>query len=181
MKIVIDPGHGGRDPGAIGANGCHEELINLKIAGRVKALLENYHDVSITRVFRGLSSNHELSLAARVKMAENSDLLVSIHCNAHTDPKARGIEVFYYPGSVPGLMAAQKVLIYAGETIEAIAGYRIPNRGAKANREFYLLNRTVCPAILIECGFISNPDECKLLTSPLGEIAFGAAIAAALL
>ena len=181
MKILIDPGHGGRDPGAIGVNGCHEELINLKIANRVKSLLENYHDVSITRRYNQLAADQELSLATRVKMSEKSDLFVSIHCNAASSSEARGIEVFYFPGSVQGLISAKKVIIYAGETIEAIAGYRLSIRGAKANDGFYVLRNSVCPAILIECGFISNPDECKLLTSPLGEIAFGAAIAAALL
>ena len=149
-KYIIDPGHGGKDPGAVGG-WLTEAKVVLDISKRVKRLLEEAgYEVVLTRVDDTIPSWN-----ARVELAEKEDLFISIHCDSFIDPNANGSTVFHYPGSVAGEAFAQKV----NEEIAKIPGLR--DRGVKTGT-WWVLRKTKCPAILVECAFISNAQDRKL-------------------
>jgi len=151
ILICIDPGHGGRDPGAIGPTGLTEKSVNLDIALRLKDKLRNAgYSVIMTR-----ESDVYKSLAERVDIANNSgaNVFISVHNNAFTLPTPNGTET-YYSTSSPGL--SRNLAIYVNsETIKQINTY---NRGVKT-ADFYVLKNTHMISSLIEGVFISNPAE----------------------
>lgn len=155
-KIWVDAGHGGSDPGAVGANGLLEKSINLEVARELVSLLfgKGYR-VGATRL-----ADEYMSLSERCRRANafQADVFVSIHCNAADVPTANGIETAHYPTSRNGMQLAR--LIQA----ELVAATGLRDRGAKyAN--FQVLRDTAMPAVLVELGFISNPREEELLRS----------------
>ncbi len=158
--IIIDPGHGGADPGAV-ANGLLEKDLNLGISLKLKELLTGSGiPVRLTR-----ESDQDLSLEARCDTANNwpADLFLSVHCNGSPDPLAQGLEIFCHPGSAPGTRLARAIhqeLLQLGRR----------DRGIKT-AEFYVLKHTRRPAVLAECGFITNPGEADWLKSHLAEMA----------
>ena len=157
MRIVLDPGHGGKDPGAVG-HGLQEADINLRLAKCLAVELRSKkHAVIMTR-----STDEYLSLAQRSKISNdnNPDLFISLHCNAATNPSAHGIETLCYSLSSKGYifaLAVQKALV---------EGTGLANRGVKARPDLYVLKHTKAPAILIELGFISNPKDAEWLKNP---------------
>lgn len=154
--IVLDPGHGGRDPGAI-ADGIYEKDLNLRITARLYILLKNLgFKVKMTR-----TDDRYLSLGDRAKIANdvNADIFISIHCNAASSNKANGIETLYYPGSDKGKILAGVI------QHNMIDKLNMTNRGVKTRPDLFVLKYTSMPAVLIECGFITNPEENKLLTA----------------
>jgi len=165
--VVIDAGHGGMDPGKVGVNGSLEKEINLAIAMQLKALLEqNDITVIMTRTDdNGLYSetdankkNADMRARIDVLTRANPVLAVSIHQNSFTDQKSRGAQVFYYDGSAEGKRGAE--LIQETMKRELADGN---HRVAKANSSYYLLKKSPCPLVIIECGFLSNPEEEKQL------------------
>ena len=172
MLITCDCGHGGKDPGAIGHIGntpINEKDFNLKIALLVKSFLINAgHEVQITR-----SSDVFVELNDRVKMSNEfkSDLFISIHCDSNTDTAAHGYTVYYYSDN--GRVWAQRVVI--GLTM----GVPLHNRGTDYGN-FEVIRDTHCPAILIECGFMSNQDDLIWLNSATNQIALAKCIAGAI-
>lgn len=168
LTIVIDAGHGGEDPGKVGINGALEKEINLKIAGKVMELLKakNMEVVMTREEDRMLGSvqadNKKLSdMKERVsKMNEaEPDLVVSIHQNSYTDSAVSGAQVFYYSGSTEGERAANIMQ----DTLLSVD--KSNKRKAKANDTYYLLKHVDAPAIIVECGFLSNQEEAqKLIT-----------------
>ena len=162
--IVIDPGHGGSDSGAIGFSGSREKDIALTVAKMMEAeLLKKGAIVVMTRyndkdVYKPHATGKQ-ELQARVDIANknpNADIFVSIHCNAFHNPAANGIETFYYNKSVKDFRLAQ----YLGEELRLASGLK--NRGTK-EANFYVLKHTHMPATLIELGFITNQHEEMLL------------------
>lgn len=169
MLIVLDPGHGGHDPGAVGPTGLRESDIVLDVAKRVRdLLLDSGHKVRLTR-----ETDCYVSLSARAEFAnrERAELFVSVHCNAATDPRAHGTETWYYPSSVNGRRLAE-VLQQA-----LVAALRRRDRGLKTSSNLTVLRRTVMPAALVELAFISNDEEEQLLG--LDEVRMAAATAIA--
>jgi N-acetylmuramoyl-L-alanine amidase len=153
-KLVIDLGHGGNDPGAVGQNGTHEASVVLAIGKEVNELLKGYElDVKFTRL-----SDKFLSLSERSKIANdfNSDYFLSIHINSASDRSVRGIEVWQYSNGNAKLNSFSKGLC---EDVANI--FNIRNRGVKLNKEFSVLRNTKMPACLIEIDFISNIDAEK--------------------
>lgn len=156
-KIVIDPGHGGRDTGAKRA-GMREKDVNLAVAERVAAILRKGNfQVVMTR--RG---DADLSLDARADRVRtrNADLYVSIHQNAASNEKASGMEIYFSPVNRyadASLRLAHAVLHHALFELGAKPGGR-HDRGIK-RANFRVIRRADCPAVLLECGFISNPDD----------------------
>ena len=170
--IMIDPGHGGSDPGAGSARG-HEKLFNLQIARKLKrSLLHAGYSVAMTRdgdTFPTLAQR--AALCAKVK----PDLFISIHCNSSASKSTRGIETYVMtPAGAPSTAdskpkhSAQKGNAY--DELNARLGYEIQkalikttdaeDRGLRHAR-FYVLANASCPAVLIECGYLSNASELR--------------------
>ncbi|MCB6201284.1 N-acetylmuramoyl-L-alanine amidase family protein [Extibacter muris] len=166
--VVIDSGHGGNDPGKIGVNDANEKDINLAIAKKVeKRLKKNGIEVVMTRkddttlAKEGDSNKKVQDMKARVQLINETKpaMVVSIHQNSYQDADIRGAQVFYYSHSKEGENTAelmQKALLAVDKD---------NTRQAKANDTYYLLKRTEVPTIIVECGFLSNPEEAaKLVT-----------------
>ncbi len=151
LKIVIDPGHGGSEPGAISKNGVREKDINLDIARRVKVILPT--------VFLTREDDIDVSLEGRVNFAYqvNADVFISIHNNSMPEGRVgTGTETYYFRED--SLILAQCV----HEVLVSKLG--LPDGGVK-RRGFYVIKNSPCPSILIEGAYLSNPSEEKLLVT----------------
>ncbi len=152
--IVIDPGHGGNDTGAMRGNTLEKDLT-LDIALKLRKVLKEkgFNKVIMTR-----TSDTTLSLADRVRIANdyNADLFVSIHINSSVKSEINGIETHYY--SDRGYDVAKVI------HKELISNISATDRGLFKSK-FYVINHTEAPAVLLELGFISNEQEKNLLTS----------------
>ena len=162
MKICIDPGHGGKDPGAIGLSGTYEKNIALAVAKKLAARLSPACQVVMTRTDdRRLGANQKADLSARTTLAnrEQANLFVSIHCNSAASAEATGIETFALAPGGEGERLARSI------QTELVRETKLADRGVKfAN--FAVLRKTAMPAVLVELGFISNPAEERLLRDP---------------
>ncbi|NEQ51121.1 MAG: AMIN domain-containing protein [Leptolyngbya sp. SIO3F4] len=157
IVVAIDPGHGGRDPGAVGIGGLQEKQVILPISQQVAATLrEQGIEVVMTR-----DRDIELDLDPRVQIAEraDADLFVSIHANAInlSRPDVNGLETYYYSNA--GSRFARTV----HDTILRAMGMR--DRRVRQAR-FYVIRRTSMPAILIEVGFVTGADDIHNLRDP---------------
>lgn len=153
--IVIDAGHGGKDPGAVNGK-MYEKTAALAIAKKVgKKLQEKGYNVKYTR-----TKDVYFSLGERCRMSNNwdADIFVSIHLNAAANKEAAGIETWRYAN----VGATTRELAKEVQT-ELIAATGARDRGVKTSTTFYVLKHTKAPAVLIEAGFISNDKEAKLL------------------
>ncbi len=164
--IVVDAGHGGFDPGKVGVNNTLEKDINLAIAKKVENLLkESGYVVHMTRTEdRALCEGNE----SRKKMTDMQNrvalidevkpaLAVSIHQNSFS-AGTRGAQVFYYRGAEKSKALAAALQ----NTICEVVGDD-NHRVEKANDSYYMLKKTSCPFAIVECGFLSNPEEEALL------------------
>ena len=167
--VVIDAGHGGKDPGKIGVNQVLEKDINLQIAKRVKTLLEQ-NDVEVVMVREedhGLydedASNKKVQdMKRRMEVIEKSNALlaVSIHQNSYSEEYVHGSQVFYYTTSEKGKCAA---LLMQKQLVEGLEQEN--KRETKANDSYYLLKKSTIPTIIVECGFLSNYAEAEKLNT----------------
>lgn len=166
--IIVDPGHGGFDPGKPGITGKDEKHLNLEIALLLRDYLENAGAIVLmTRTtdddVDGMDGVKHKSkdMAQRKKISEGGDILVSIHQNSFTQPSIHGAQVFFNQKSEDGKLLAQNIQstikTYADET---------NRREAKSNTNYYVLKATQMPAVIIECGFLTNPEEEQKLNSP---------------
>lgn len=165
--VVIDAGHGGFDPGKVGVDDILEKDINLAIALKLKLFLEqNDITVVLTRdedkgLYKEGDSNKKTSdMRNRVEMVNGAgaDLAVSIHQNSFTESSSRGAQVFYHAKSEEGKVLAEILQDQLKKTI-GDGNHRM----AKSNDSYYMLKKTECPFAIVECGFLSNPDEASLL------------------
>lgn len=162
--IVLDPGHGGSDSGAVGPTGVTEKAVSLAVGLKAQKLLSAAgYNVIMTRTTDidvaapGVPDATELQ--ARVdKSPPNTDIFISVHCNAFSNGNAHGVETYHAPGAVKGARLARLL----NEELLRLGG--LENRGTKPAR-FYVMTHSKCPASLIELGFITNPREEKLLAS----------------
>jgi N-acetylmuramoyl-L-alanine amidase len=147
--VVIDPGHGGPDPGAVGIGGLRETDVVLDVGLQVAQLLQARGvQVLLTR-----TSEVDVDLPPRVSLANSSgaDLFVSLHANALSmaRPDVNGVETFYFEGGrsrrLAELMQEQLMAISPGT----------PDRGARPGR-FFVIRRTVMPSVLTEMGFVTG-------------------------
>ena len=171
-KIVIDPGHGGNDAGAIGPTGVMEKNVTLKVALELKRMLEaEGAEVILTRETdrtvseKGAKASDIEELGARCDVANRnrSDIFISIHADSFTRPEARGTTGYYYSKSTSG--RGQKLADCIRRNLVEQLG--TPSRGTQPCN-FYVVKHTDMPATLIELGFISNKEEEKLLDSKEG-------------
>lgn len=160
--IVIDPGHGGNDMGAASKNGVSERDINLAIARKLERLLHgDGFEVILTRTDeKAIAPNKSQDLAKRVDIANkaNADIFVSIHLNKFPQPQYYGAQTFYMEGSVKGEHLAKSIQARLLEELD-----RGNTRQAKASNSYYVIRNTKMPSVIVECGFLSNPEEEKLL------------------
>jgi len=162
--VVLDPGHGGSDPGAM-RDGIQEKDVVLQIALKTGKILEKKGiKVSYTR-----SSDATVELEERSKIANrlNAALFVSIHANANTSTAPSGTEThFYAPLSTPSLFEqrTERSELAALIQSELIKRTGRVDRGVKESN-FSVLRNTKMPSVLVETAFISNPEECTLLCS----------------
>lgn len=161
--IVLDAGHGGDDPGMIGSSGINEKVLNLVYAKKVKALLEEqgYQVVMTRETEEGLYDAHESNKKAQdmqrrvAIIADTKPLLtVSIHQNCYPDPSVSGPQVFYFQHSVEGERLAACIQ-EAMNTELKIARPRVH----KGNTSYYILKRSESVTVIVECGFLSCPQE----------------------
>lgn len=164
-KITLDAGHGGSDPGAIGASGTREKDVTLKITKKVEELLKNKGaKVSMTRTddkdVYGPNASDVQELQARVDVAEDNDAdaFISIHINSSTNKNVGGFSSYYYPKTSNDARLAQAV------QDRLVKNFGLDDLGIrKAN--FYVNKRCSMPSTLLELAFISNPKEEKLMKS----------------
>ncbi len=156
--IVIDPGHGGFDPGKVASDGVTEKTINLAIAEKLRGYLEQGGAVVMaTRTEdSSLSENKRKDLKGRADIAngKNADMFVSIHQNSFPQAGAKGAQVFYYKGSQEGKRLADSIQARLKEVVD-MNNTRI----AKSNTAYYVLKEIKIPSVIVECGFLSNSSE----------------------
>lgn len=161
MKICIDPGHGGNDPGAIGA-GVYEKNIVLDVCKYMKSILiSNGIQVTMTR---DVDKTQSVTEKARIGNNSGADYFISVHCNAATNTSAKGTEVLVYNSETNINNFAQTVL-------NNILELGFTNRGIKIRPELVVLNSTSMPAMLIELAFITNTNDRNVLVNKKLEIA----------
>ena len=161
--ITLDPGHGGSDPGAIGASGLKEKQITLEIGMRLKELLEKegakvYMTRTTDKDVYSANASDRAELQARVNVAEknNSDLFISLHINSSVNKNVGGFSSYYYPKTDYDLKIAQAI------QNKFAKNFGVDNLGVR-QANFYVVKRCSMPATLLEMCFISNPKEEKLM------------------
>ena len=171
ITVVIDPGHGGEDGGAASAEGVTEAGINLDISLRLRDLLRfagrdpvmiRTEDTAVYTEGTNITQKKVSDLKNRTRLVNETPnaLLVSIHQNFFEQSKYSGAQVFY------GKATGSREL--AEQMQEALRNAVDPSnrRQAKSIGSVYLMEHAACPAILVECGFLSNPGEAGLLQQP---------------
>lgn len=171
--VVLDAGHGGEDGGAVSADGLQEKTVNLAVTLAVRDLLEaSGVRVVLTRdtdvLLYDRTVNYKgrkkaLDLAARRKIAEETDgaVFVSIHMNAFPQKQYHGLQVWYSPNDARSAVLAASVQ----EEVRSRLQPENDRKTKQAGSNIYLLYHLQVPAVLIECGFLSNPDEAALLAT----------------
>ena len=165
--VVVDAGHGGNDPGKVAVNGSLEKDINLAIAKRLAWYLEQA-DVTVIMTRdsdSGLYSQNDsrkktsdMQRRCQIMNESKADLAVSIHQNSYHVEEISGGQVFYYADSAPGKRLAERIQ----KRFDYVLGAE-NRRQPKANESYYLLLHAECPAVIVECGFLSNWREASLL------------------
>lgn len=167
--LVIDAGHGAFDPGKVGVNGAKEKEINLAIAKKLRTYMEAAgFTVYMTResddaLYAETDSNKKAAdMRSRIQTMEEKkpEFSVSIHQNSFTQESSFGAQVFYYGNSAEGKQLAECLQT----TIKSVIADE-NHREAKANESYYLLRKSPCPMVIVECGFLSNNREAELLVT----------------
>lgn len=167
--IVLDPGHGGVDPGAVSKNGVMEKDINLAIAKYLKEYLEQSgavviltrsEDVGLYSEGGSLRKKKNEDLRKRKEIVENSgaDLFITIHLNAFQQVQYYGAQTFYPNNNLAGKSLAESIQRELVNTLD-----KRNKRVALPKDGVYVIKGLDIPAVLVECGFLSNPNEEKLL------------------
>jgi len=172
LCIVIDPGHGGPDSGAVSDSNILEKDLNLKIALLLRDVYQN-NDIKVVMTREtdislhddGTSENNrrkmsDLSNRKRIMDNCNADAFVSIHMNKFTIPKYKGAQVFYDAKNEK----SRDMAISVQKSLKDNLQDNNIREAAKVNSNILIMKNTKIPAIIVECGFLSNPEECELLT-----------------
>jgi len=155
FKVVIDPGHGGEDPGAEGASGSYEKDFTLAVSLKVARLLEDVPEVEAH-----LTRDKDIFLSSETRDRPNfaneleADLFISIHANTFADPTVTGTETFYYHDNSLGLAT----IIH--RHVAQATGFR--DRGV-TQENFFVLRDTTMPAALLEIGYLTNPEDERVM------------------
>lgn len=173
-RIAIDPGHGGQDPGETAVSGETEADLCFRLAARTAVLLEA--EGAYVMLTRGPNDGPSESARAQIANEFGADLLLSLHLNSHPNPEARGAATYYFQhghvGSEPGEHLAglcQGALVDCGSVDCRSHGKAYP-----------ILRETSMPAVVVEPGFLSNPEDVGLLANSESADALAAALGRAL-
>ena len=174
MKVCIDPGHGGYDPGAVGPTGLREKDVALQIALQVGQRIQAAGiQVAYTRTSDAVSwpanINQDLAVRSQIANQTGADLFISVHLNSGSST-AHGTETYYLQFGGQGEQAARLVQ----SNLTSVLG--LTDRGVKT-ANYYVLRNTTMPAVLVETAFISNPQEEALLRTAAFQEAAAQAIA----
>ncbi len=219
-RIVLDPGHGGFDSGAVGLNKLQEKEVTLDLARQTASILRDVHPD--LRIFLTRSDDYYVPLSARTTIANqfNADLFISFHINANENRQPHGMETYFCSetassqeaarvaqfenavlqleeetAQTPGHVNIEDILFHferrryweaggavarglQGHLAESLSFFR--NRGVHS-ANFFVLRRARMPSILLETGFISNPNEEKILADTAQRLKISESIAAAVL
>lgn len=167
--FVIDAGHGGEDGGAV-ANNITEKDINLKIAQLLSEIIaSNGYEVVMTRCDDNsietagdtLRERKVSDMKNRLKIFNSNpdNIVISIHQNKFTESKYNGTQIFYSPNNENSSLLAESIR----KSVVTLLQPRNERQNKAATNEIYLLYNTTVPAIIVECGFISNPEEAEKL------------------
>ena len=171
--IVIDAGHGGEDGGAQSADGVSESGINLNIAKYLRDyLVLSGYEVKMTReddtpmgdtALPTLAERRRSDFAERLKLfnSDNTDMAISIHQNKFTEPQYSGAQVFYSPNNIESERLAECIR----NSIVGLLQPQNSRQNKKSGSEIYLLYNCTKPCVLVECGFLSNPEEAAKLNT----------------
>lgn len=164
--IVIDPGHGGDDPGKVGVSGVKEKDVNLAISKCLKDALENNgFDVVLTRdkdeilneggKFSKVGDlNKRCSIINNTYQINSNCIMISIHQNSFTSESVKGAQSFFYEKSENSKKLGTILQNHLNKNINTEK-----EKAAKPNNSYYMLINSKCPGIIIECGFLSNKSE----------------------
>lgn len=166
--VVIDAGHGGVDPGAVGISKVLEKDITLGVSKRLQVLVQQSGAKAIMvrdddrdlGTSQGLLKRKREDLAQRIQLAMDSqaEVYLSIHANSFPDAKLTGAQTFYHSDSPEGKLLAQSIQ-------QELNSMTSSKRVAKGNQDIYVLKKANQAAVTVELGFLSNPQEEQLLTS----------------
>lgn len=168
--VIIDAGHGGEDGGASSKSGLIEKNINLELAFILKEKLEAEgisvvltRDTDTLLYDRNVDYNGRkkvLDMEARMEIVESTPncIFVSLHMNTYTSPKYSGLQVWYSDNNPDSQILANTIQEGVKQALQPENNRKTKSAGTS----IYLLNKSFCPAVLIECGFLSNVAEAKL-------------------
>lgn len=159
--IVVDPGHGGEDPGKVGTNDVLEKDLNLQIAKKVQKLLEEAGiKIVMTREDDKVPKAKKEDLNQRIQLINDTKptLALCIHQNSYPDQAIKGAQVFYHTVTEE----AEDVASIVQEELRTVDPTN--KRQIKENDTYYMLKHTKVPTIIVECGFLTNPEEAEKLT-----------------
>ena len=169
--VIIDAGHGGEDGGAVGVNGCYEKNINLEIAKKlesiltekgIKCVLTRETDILLydrNQDYEGRKKHLDMLARLEIVTSYENAIFVSIHQNSFPQEKYSGFQTYYSANNESSYSLAKTIE-------EEVRNNLQPDNKRKAKMSagnIYLLDKLSCPAVLLECGFLSNRDECGLL------------------
>lgn len=159
IRICLDAGHGGKDPGAVNGN-LRESIGTLQVVRQLGTLLQStrHYLVQFTR-----TSDTYPSLTERCNISNNfnADAFISVHFNAASNKSASGIETLRYP-----VVGARTRELASNIQSSLISTLNWKDRGVKERSDLTVLKKTKAPAVLVECGFISNDEEASKLFNP---------------
>lgn len=169
--VILDPGHGGEDPGTVGVSGVLEKNLNLEIALTLGELLrENGYAVMYTRTedallyrpeenVKGMRKIYDLKNRAAYAEAHPDSIFISLHMNAFGDSRYSGLQVYYNVNDKSSETLAKAV------QEEVVLQLQPDNRRKiKSGKDIYLMENIATPSILVECGFLTNREECEKLS-----------------
>ena len=168
--FVIDAGHGGEDPGAIGVNGVYEKDLNLSIANEIGVYLsEKGYRVVYTRTddkmlysedenIKGFRKLSDLKNRLKIAKSNTDAILISIHMNSYAESKYSGLQGYYKPSCDKSRLLSESIQKSVRTEIQTEN-----TRSVKKGNKIYILENYDGVGVLIECGFLSNPEECEKL------------------
>ena len=172
--VIIDAGHGGEDGGAIGIDGTLEKDLNLSIALELDTLLRAQGiQTRLTRTedillydrnsdYKGHKKAQDMAQRLKITEEYENAIFVSIHMNSFSQEKYKGLQVYYSTNSQNSSILAQKIQTMVAENLQ----WDNKRNVKPSDTGIYLLEHITHPAVLIECGFLSNSEDCSNLNSP---------------